>query len=378
MLKTPSPYRLLLSLGLVLLLAAWSACKGSPEQEETAAKTDETEVTAPAQPPAAASSPTGAGQTGTDPAKPVMPPASAVLTPKDLPKVVARVNGEEIKKEILLQGAQVVQIRMAQMGRRPTPSAAFYRGVLNELIAITLLQQDAKAQGMAPSEQEVEQQIQARKKAFPSEDAFQKALAQSGVTVEMLRQQARDQIAVQKYVQTKLAPNVNVSDQAAREFYEKNKAQIHPPERLHLRHILVTVDPKASPADKAKAREKADGLLKRLQAGEDFARLAQESSDDTGSKPAGGDLGWIVRGQTVPGFEKAAFALTRPNELSPVVESPFGFHIIQLLERQKPGTVPYEQVKDRIMAMLKQQQAQKQVEARVRELREKGKIETFI
>jgi peptidyl-prolyl cis-trans isomerase C len=250
--------------------------------------------------------------------------------------------------------------------------------VLNELIAITLLQQDAKAQGVAASEQEIERQIEARKKAFPSQDAFKKALAQSGITEEILRQQARDQISVQKYVQTKLARNVTVSDQAAREFYEKNKAQIHPPERLHLRHILVQVDAKASPADKAKAREKAAGLLKRLQAGEDFAKLAQESSDDTGSKPAGGDLGWIVRGQTVPGFDQAAFALTKPNELSPVVESPFGFHVIQLLERQKPETVPYEKVKDRIAAMLKQQQAQQQVEARVRELRAKGKVETFI
>jgi peptidyl-prolyl cis-trans isomerase C len=373
--RTTSPYRALLSLGLAFLLAGWIACKASPEKEETAAKADKA---APGQPAAATSSPTTAGQTAGGTVKPAAPAASTPLAPKDLPPVVAKVNGQEIKKEILLQGAQVVQIRMAQMGRPTTPSAAFYREVLNELIAITLLQQDAKAQGIIASEGEVESQIQARRKAFPTEDAFKKALAQSGITEAALRQQARDQIAVQKYVQTRLARDVTVSEQAARDFYEKNKAQIHPPERLHLRHILVTVDPKASPADKAKAREKTAGLLKRLQAGEDFAKLAQESSDDVGSKPAGGDLGWIVRGQTVPGFDQAAFALTKPNELSPVVESPFGFHIIQLLERQKPETAPYEQVKDRIAAMLKQQQAQKQVAARLRELRAKGKVETFI
>lgn len=373
--KTP-PHRLLLSLGLVFLLAGWIACKASPEREETAAA--KADNTAPSQPSTAASGQTTAGQTAGGAVKPVTPASNAPLAVKDLPKVVAKVNGQEIKKEILLQGAQVAQIRMAQMGRPVTPSAGFYREVLNELIVITLLQQDAKAQGVTASEQEVQQQIDARKRAFPSEDAFKKALAQSGITEETLRQQARDQISVQKYVQTKLAQNVKVSEQAAREFYEKNKAQIHPPERLHLRHILVLADAKAPPADKAKAREKAAGLLKRLQAGEDFAKLAQESSDDVGSKPAGGDLGWIVRGQTVPAFDQAAFALTKPNELSPVVESPFGFHVIQLLERQKPGTVPYEQVKDRIAAMLKQQQAQKQVEARVRELRAKGKVETFI
>ena len=171
---------------------------------------------------------------------------------------------------------------------------------------------------------------------------------------------------------------MEVTDQAVREFYEKNKAQIHPPERVHLRHILVMVDPKvATPADKAKAREKADGLLKRVQAGEDFAKLAQESSEDPG-KPAGGDIGWIVRGQTPPSFEQAAFALAKPNELSPVVESPFGFHLLQLVERQKPGTVPYEQIKGRITDLLKQQEAQKQIHERIRELRVKGKVETFI
>jgi len=292
--------------------------------------------------------------------------------------VVAKVNGQTIKKGDLMQGAQVVQLRLAQMGRPAAPTGAFYRQVLNELIAITLLQQDAKAQGMAASEQEVQRQIDARKSSFPNEATYKKALAQGGVTEEMLRQQARDQISVQKYVQTKLVHDVNVTDQATRDFYDKNKEQIRTPERLHLRHILMVAAAKAPAAEKAKARQKAEALLKRLQAGEDFAKVAQESSEDLSTKPRGGDLGWIVRGQTVPPFDQAAFALTQPNELSAVVESPFGFHIIQLLERQQPAEVPYEQVKERLANMLKQQQAQKQVEARVRELRAKGKIEVFL
>src|SRR6185503_18555968 len=103
--------------------------------------------------------------------------------------------------------------------------------------------------------------------------------------------------------------------------------------RLHLRHILVGANAKTSPADRQKARQKAEDLLKRLKAGEDFAQLAMANSDDTGSKLKGGDLGWVTRGQTPPSFEKAAFALAKPNDLSPVVESPFGFQIVQLLER---------------------------------------------
>jgi parvulin-like peptidyl-prolyl isomerase len=175
-----------------------------------------------------------------------------------------------------------------------------------------------------------------------------------------------------------VAGDIEITDQTTREFYEKNKAQIRSPERLHLRHILVGTTAQTPLAEKQKARQKAEDLLKRLKAGEDFAQLAVGNSDDNGSRLKGGDLGWVLKGQTVPQFEKAAFALARPNDMSGVVESPFGFHIIQLLERQAAGAMPYEQVKDRIAGMLRQRQTQRQVEARVRELRAKGKVEVFI
>lgn len=379
-----SPRLTLLPLGLALLLAGFTACKQSGE-EETASAEPETSASAPAQPgqpatPGTQDAAPGAATT----APPGVPPevleqaGQPPLSPEKLPEVVAKVNGQEIRKKELLAGAQLVQLQMAQQGRQVAPSAAFYRQVLDELIAISLLTQDAKAQGVTASDQEVQQFINTRKQSFPSEDAYKQALAKSGITEDLLRKQAREQLAVQKYVRTKLTQNVNVSEQATRDFYEKNKAQIAQPERVHLRHILIGVKPDASAADKENARKKANDLLKRIQSGEDFAKLAQESSDDPGSKPRGGDLSWVVRGQTVPTFEAAAFALKNPNDLSPVVESPFGYHIIQLLERQEASSIPYEQVKERLEGMLKQQQAQQQVASRVRDLRTKGKVEVFL
>jgi peptidyl-prolyl cis-trans isomerase C len=295
-----------------------------------------------------------------------------------IPAVVARVNGREVKKAELMDGAQMVQMRLAQVGQPVAASADFYHHVLDELIAIILLQQDAKAQGITASDQEVQQMVAARKQNFPNEEAYKKALAQAGITEEKLREQARDTIAVQKYVQTELAPQATVADQAVQEFYEKNKGQMKVPERLHLRHILVLVDPKATPADREKAKQKAQGLLKRVQGGEDFAKVAGEASEDPGSKTRGGDIGLIARGQTAPAFETAAFALKKPNELSPVVEVNYGFEIIQLLERKEPSTVPYDQVKGRITEMLKQQQVQKLFQVRADQLRAKGKVETYI
>jgi peptidyl-prolyl cis-trans isomerase C len=369
----------LLPLGLACLLAGSTACKKS-DTEETASVMA-TSDSASAQPGQPATPGAPGAATGTPPgvqSEALQQAAQQPLSPDKMPDVVAKVNGQAIRKDELLKGAQLVQMQMAQQGRNVAPSAAFYRQVLNELIAISLLTQEAKAQGVTATEQEVQQAINGRKQNFPSEDAYKQALAKAGITEENLRQQAREQIAVQKYVRTKVAQNVTVTDQATRDFYEKNKAQIAQPERLHLRHILIGTKPNAPAAEKEQARKKAEDLLKRVQGGEDFAKLAQENSDDAGSKPRGGDLSWVVRGQTVPAFEAAAFALKNPNDLSPVVESPFGYHVIQLLERQDASTLPYEQVKDRLQAMLKNQQAQQQVESRVRDLRTKGKVEVFL
>ena len=123
---------------------------------------------------------------------------------------------------------------------------------------------------------------------------------------------------------------------------------------------------------------KADDLLVKLKAGGDFAKLATENSDDPGSKIKGGDLGWVSKNQTVPPFEQAALALKTPGELSPVVESEYGYHIIKLVEHQDAGPVPFPEVKDRIGDFLKQKQQQEKVQDYIKGLRAKGKVEEFI
>lgn len=383
---------LLLVPGLALLLSLGSGCKAKPEKsvvadvpagktapggQQAASPQADTTAAGPASRQLAPLHLPGAPAEAARPGAPGAPGAAATLPPDKIPAVVARVNGQEIKKNELMDGAQVIQMRMAQSGKPVSPTADLYHQVLDQLIAIQLLQQDAKAQGITISDAELQQAIAARKRGFPSEEVFKKALAQAGVTEDRFRQQTRDGITLQKYIATKLAPKTTVSDQAAREFYDKHKAEMQVPERLHLRHILITVDPKAPPADREKARQKAQDILKRAQGGEDFAKLAQAFSDDP-SKAQGGDLGLVGKGQTPPAFETAAFALKKPNDLSPVVEVNYGFHIIQLVERQAPTTLSFDQVKDRITQLLKQDQVQKEIQARAGELRAKSKVQVFL
>jgi peptidyl-prolyl cis-trans isomerase C len=256
-------------------------------------------------------------------------------------------------------------------------TADFYRRVLDQLVSNQLLLQEAKAAGITVTDDEVNKQLAELKVRFTPEK-YQEELKKEGLTEADLSKQTRDTLVVQKLVDSKVVNEIKVSDQQVKAFYDQNPDKLKRPERVHVRHILIKVAGDAPAADKAKARAKADDLLAKVKAGGDFAKLAEENSDDPGSKARGGDLSWVSRGQTVPPFETAAFGLKKPNDVSPVVESQFGFHIIQLLEHQDAGTVALDEVKDRIAGFLKQQQKREKFLDHVKELKAKAKVETFI
>jgi len=145
--------------------------------------------------------------------------------------------------------------------------------------------------------------------------------------------------------QEKVAASINVTDDQLRAAYSGALDNFRMPERVHARHILLKTEGK-SDAEKKALLAKAQDLLKQLKSGADFAELAMKNSED-GSKDQGGDLGWFTRGQMVPEFETATFAL-KPKELSGVVTSQFGYHIIQVLEKDPAKVKPFEEVKDEL------------------------------
>jgi peptidyl-prolyl cis-trans isomerase D len=143
--------------------------------------------------------------------------------------------------------------------------------------------------------------------------------------------------------QDKVAATINVTDEQLRTAYSNALDNFRMPERVHARHILLKTEGK-SDAEKKVLQAKAEDLLKQLKNGADFADLAKKNSQD-GTAENGGDLGWFVRNQMVPEFDSVAFTL-KPKELSGVVTSPFGYHIIQVLEKEPAKLKPFEEVKD--------------------------------
>lgn len=177
-------------------------------------------------------------------------------------------------------------------------------------------------------------------------------------------------ILASEYVRKNIEPKLKVTDEEIQKFYDEHKTDFTVPETVKARHILLKVDSGADEKAWKDAEKKANDIKKKLAEGGDFAKLAQEFSDDPGSKARGGDLGFFPKGRMVPEFENAAFAL-KPGEISAPVKSTFGYHIIQTQEKKPSETKKLEDVKQQIGQRLEAQQLQNNVETTVNQL--KGK-----
>src|SRR6266851_4576506 len=152
--------------------------------------------------------------------------------------------------------------------------------------------------------------------------------------------------------------NVQVSDDMLKQQYQANIQQYQVPNRVHVEHILFMTVGKTD-AEVEEIKKKAEDVLKQAKKGAKFDDLAKKYSEDPGSKDKGGDLGWITQGQTVPEFEKTAFSLS-PGQVSDLVKTQYGFHIIKVLEKETAHTKPFDEVKESLRPNLLLDQAEKQ------------------
>lgn len=314
------------------------------------------------------------GQDPTPAPAPAGASESQMADPATFPAVVARVNGIAIERQELLDRVEAVKQRM-HLPPGQTPLQV-YKLVLGELVDFELLYQSSASRNAVATEAEVEAEMQQLRQQFPSEEAFQQQLSEESMTAERLKAMLQKDLSVQKMVEAHLAGQVQISEEDKRKFYDENAAAMQQPEQLRIRHLLKRVPEDATDEQKGATREQIEGLRRQIEAGAEFAGLAREHSDDPGSKENGGEM-TVSPGQTVEPFEKAAFALA-PGALSPVVETRFGFHLIQLLERTPGRQVPYEEVEARIQQFLQQQGLQQRVKQEVEALKAQATIEILL
>ncbi|MCM0081744.1 peptidylprolyl isomerase [Geomonas sp. Red32] len=287
---------------------------------------------------------------------------------------VATVNGVAITRreldqavKVLLMQNQVPESAMAQVREQATAAA------LEQLISAQLIYEQAQKVEVKDLDKKVEEKLAQSKSRFATDEEYKKALSQVGLTPQDMQDFTRKDITIANFIDTRFASQAAVTDAEAQEFYKENlDAYFKKPESAHASHILIGADEKATPEDRKKAKEKAEAILKRVKAGEDFAALAKAESSCP-SAAQGGDLGEFTRGQMVPQFDEAVFSM-KPGEISNVVETTFGYHIIKLVEKKEGKTEKFEDVKEKIISHLKRQKVQKALSSFLEDLKKNAKI----
>jgi peptidyl-prolyl cis-trans isomerase C len=288
----------------------------------------------------------------------------------------AKVNGAGIKKATLDAAINnfIENQKMFGTTVKDEEKDKLKNDILNELVSAELLYQASQKAGLGDLSKDVDSQLENIKKGFGSDQEFQKVLKERGIEAKDLKEDIKKGVSINAYLEknifSKLSP---VTEDEKKQEYEANKDKLNVPDEVKASHILIKVGEKATPEEKQKAKEKIEALRTRAMSGEDFAKLAKENSED-GSAPNGGDLGYFRKGQMVKPFEDAAFGLEK-DQISPVVETQFGYHVIKVTDKKAAHVLTYEEVSKDIEKFLINNRKRDEVNKTVEALKKKAKIE---
>jgi peptidyl-prolyl cis-trans isomerase C len=292
--------------------------------------------------------------------------------------LIAKGEGLEIKRSEL--DKLVVDVKSAAAARGQQIPPQYLKEVLEpqllaRLIHIKILLNKATPEDRAAGKERADKQIEQVTKQV-SEERLHLQLKAMGVTREEFVSKVTDEATSQAVAEREL--NVVISDEEAKEYFAEHPSQFEEPEKVHVSHILLgtrnpTNNMPLSDERKMARRKEIDGLLKRARAGEDFAKLAEEYSEDPGSKDKGGEY-TFTRGQMVPEFEAAAFALDT-NQISDVVTTAYGYHIIKSIEKIPAKKLAFKDVETNLKEALKQQAMMKKLPDYMNEARKAAKVE---
>jgi peptidyl-prolyl cis-trans isomerase C len=291
---------------------------------------------------------------------------------------VAVVNGSVITQQDfdVALNAYLQEVSM-RMGREVNENemAQIKSDLLEQLIDQRLLVQESKKKDIKIDEKKYQDQIDRLQKELDTDPNFKALIEQTKYSIAEIKGQIRDHLMISAFVEQTFFDPATVSDEETKAYYDKNKEQFVQPEQVRAQHILIKPDPPESDAGKAEALKKIKGVQDKLKAGQDFAALATEYSQCPSSS-RGGDLNFFGRGQMTPPFEAAAFAL-KVNEVSDIVETDFGYHLIKLTGRTAKTVLNFEEVKDSIASALKKETALRNLEAFLDASKKSGTISLF-
>jgi peptidyl-prolyl cis-trans isomerase C len=245
------------------------------------------------------------------------------------------------------------------------------------MIEQELVKQAAEREGIEGEPEEVDKTIEELRAVFDSDDQFRMKLEADGYTEDSYRRHVERMAAGKAYLDRIRADVSDVRDAEVEQYYEENEFRLTLPEQVRVRHILLKWKPLGTQDDRAALREQMRPILERARAGDDFAGLAREFSEDSSTRGNGGDTGFFYRGTMVPAFEQVAFSLD-PGKISDPVDTVFGVHIIKLEERMEPRLLPLEEIREQLRDYVREEKMEAAVGAKIAELRAAADVEILI
>ena len=293
-------------------------------------------------------------------------------------KEAASVNGKPIFKSQYERDLSVFQKRAAQEGRQLSDAdlTTIKNRILGNLIDGEVLYQQSQKEGVKVDNQAINEQIETIKKRFPDEAAYKKSLEEMGLSEKEIRAQIQRGLAINQLLDTHVRQKITVTEEEGKKFYNNNPNLFKQPEQVKASHILIKMAPNAEESIKIQARKKIETVQIKVRQGEDFGLLAKANSEGPSAQREG-DLGYFRRGQMVKPFEDAAFALN-VGEVSGIVETQFGYHLIKVTDKKLARTIPYKEVQFRLEQHLKKEKEKTEIQGYIKNLKKSAKIKRFI
>ncbi|RII27050.1 MAG: hypothetical protein CXR31_07240 [Geobacter sp.] len=292
----------------------------------------------------------------------------------DVNSVVVTVNGENLIAAELNQEVQkLVPMEASYHGGMSAEKIKNIQSkALATLVEKELQYQDGLARGVKLDSEAVDESYKRVIENYSSRKEFNKAIEKAGFTEKLLKRFIARDLLSEKIRKQEVDDKVRITEATIAEYYETNKNRYMKPEEYRASTILVKVDPSSNTEERAKLKERAESLMKKVKEGADFGQLAYDNSDDM-SRIKGGDTGYFHLGRMVQEFEEAVKKL-KVGEVSGIVESMYGYHIIKLTDKKAPRQLPYEEVKDKIRTQLVEKEKKRLFDEWMGGLRSKAKI----
>jgi peptidyl-prolyl cis-trans isomerase C len=294
----------------------------------------------------------------------------------DADKVVITVNGEEITDQ---EVAQEVSRLMQMQSRRLSPEdleptrRALRKDAAANAVSRLLLRAEVLKKGIKAADDEVDGRLQEIRESFGSDEVYRSRLNRMGMTEDEFRGEIAVGLGIEELIETQTAHITEPGEKELKNYYEKNLDRYTEQEQIRASHILIAFNPTDDDKVREEKRVRAGELLEQAREGANFAQLAVQNSDCP-SKSQGGDLNFFRRGQMVTEFETAAFALD-VGEISDIVETKFGYHIIKKTDHKEERVVPLDEAEERVKTDYGNEMKQQAIDEYLEHLRAAADIE---